>query len=475
MSTRFLFNICWCALISCAASGCYSHHQYPYGGTYPGPYGTPGPYEMAPGSIPPGSYPVQPDLGQPVPPPQGSLPPTGSQAYSDQFPSNTTNNTNYDGVDSQWKQPVNSSPGPSSAPFESNPTASGRNATPSSGLNQNSTGSQAVPSYQDPNKINSNPQSFGNEFPQNTTPPSSNTSNSFPGNANDEFESNQTPQPLGGNSTQMNDQFEPSSNDQFQSNPPDQFQQPKDEFQQNDNEGFSVPKVEQQSFESDSDTFGPNNSKMAAPADNDVFGANPQKFEANPMPKDSFDANPSDPFNVNPNDSSQEFQPPVNSFPGNDDTFGPNSSSMMNSAPGKVSHAGHQSRASGPQLVQSDPFMKPAKFQSASFEVPSDSGQRTSAGKSPSPFNYDKQNYRWLRGIVEFDEQEKRWNITYNAIPDKSDRFGGNIVLIDQGQLNRFTNGDVVLIDGHIDGSQQDKMGKPCYRIAKAQKLVPKK
>ncbi|MCA9016577.1 MAG: hypothetical protein KDA77_14690, partial [Planctomycetaceae bacterium] len=273
MSIRFLFNICWCALLSCAASGCYSHHQYPYGGTYPGPYGAPGPYEMAPGSIPPGSYPVQPDLGQPVPPPQGSLPPTGSQAFSDKFPSNT-NNTNYDGVDSQWKQPVNSSPGSNNSPFDANPTASGRNTTPSSGLNQAPTGSQAVPSYQDPNQIKSDPQSFGDEFQQNskTAPPTSNTSNSFPGNANDQFESNTTPQPTGGNATQTNDQFGPSSNDQFQSNPP------KDEFQKN--EGFSVPNpVQQQSFESD----------------DDAFGANPKKFEANPMPRqDTFDANPQD-------------------------------------------------------------------------------------------------------------------------------------------------------------------------------------
>jgi len=80
-----------------------------------------------------------------------------------------------------------------------------------------------------------------------------------------------------------------------------------------------------------------------------------------------------------------------------------------------------------------------------------------------------------LRGIVEYDEQEKSWNITYNATPDKTDKFGGNIVLLDQGRLNRFTNGDVVLIDGHIDGSQQDKMGKPCFRVSKVQKLVPKK
>ncbi|WP_299462219.1 hypothetical protein [uncultured Gimesia sp.] len=464
MSIRFLFNISWCALLSVTLSGCYSHHQYPYGGTYPGPYGSPGPYQMAPGTMgpatyPPGSYPVQPDLGQPVPPPQGSLPSSSPQTYGDGFPNNT-NNTNYDGVDTQWKQPLNNAPSASNtSPFDANPTASGTNSNLGSGLNSSPSAKQVVPSYQDPN------QPPANQFPENSKTVPETPQSLFPGNSKDEFETNKTPQPLGGNTTQMQDQFSPSGNDQFESNPKNQFQNnpndqfqsnPTDQFQKNENEGFSVPQpaqppVQQQSFESGSDTFD----------------ANPKKF----------DANRNDTFNANPVDSSQEFQPPVKSFPENDgsETFGPNSSSFMNPASGKVSHANHQSRTSGPQLVKSDQFMPPAEFQAASFELPAGSGNQNSAAKTPSPFNYDKQQYRWLRGIVEFDEQEKSWNITYNATPDKADKFGGNIVLIDQGKLTRFKNGDVVLIDGQIDGSQQDKMGKPCYRITKAQRLLPKK
>jgi|GEM_PF-2448754 len=463
MSVRFLLNISWCALLSCAISGCYSHHQYPYGGTYPGPYGAPGPYEMAPGTVapgnyPPGSYPVQPNLGQPVPPPQGSLPSSG-QTYGEAFPSNT-NNTNYDGVDSQWKQPVNNTPGSGNpSPFDANPTASGNNANLGSGLNSSPSGKQTVPSYQDPNRAPSNnnltpnDQFLENKDPFPSTPQNSLQGNpstpqdSFQGNPSDQFESNKTPQPLGGNSTQMNDQFTPSGNDQFQQNPQDQFQE---------NEGFSVPQpaqqpVEQQSFESS----------------NDAFGENPKKFDANF--NDSFDSNPTK--------SSPGFEPPIKTFPENDNdgTFGPNSSLRMNPGAKKVSHANHQTGATGPQLVKSGRFMPPAEFQAASFELPAGSSNQNSSANSPSPFSYDKQQFRWLRGIVEYDEQEKSWNITYNATPDKTDKFGGNIVLLDQGRLNRFTNGDVVLIDGHIDGSQQDKMGKPCFRVSKVQKLVPKK
>lgn len=479
MSRRFLINASWCALLCCAATGCYPHHQYPYGGTYPGPYGAPGPYQMPPGTvipestIPPGNYPMQPDLGQPVPPPQGALPSNGSQAWNDSFPNNT--NTNYDGVDTQWKQPLNSPSGSDmNAPFDANSTASGRNTNPSGGFNSGSSSSQPVPSYQDPNQIrpNNNPP-IDNTFPQNSSQPPQN--DPFPADTNDQFQSNKNPQPQGGN-IQMDDQFGPNNNDQFPGNTPQKFPEANDQFQENSDSGFSVPSpVQQQSFESS----------------NDTFEANPKKFSAN-------QGAPADTFEENAFDSSQEFQPPVqsfpendntfpenqnnpfpgnqnNPFPGNDDTFGPNSSSIMKSAPGQVSHANHQMPASGPQLVRSEQFMAPTKFQPASFEFPSGGGAATSAGKAPSPFSYDRQGYRWLRGVVEFDEQEKSWNITYNATPDQTDKFGGNIVLLDQGKLNRFKNGDVVLIDGRIDGSQQDRMGKPCYQVIKAQRLVPKK
>lgn len=477
MSRRFIITVGWCALLGCA--GCYPHHQYPYGGTYPGPYGAPGPYQMPPGTVvpentvPPGNYPIQPDLGQPVPPPQGALPSNGSQAYNDQFPSNPNyGNTNYDGVDTQWEQPLNSTgPADMNAPFDANSTASGRNTNPGGSINSSPSGNGAVPSYQDPNRVPANNPPADNTFPQNSSQPPQN--DPFPAEVNDQFQSNKTPQPLGGN-TQMNDQFAPSKNDQFPNNEPQQFPESNNQFEENN--GFSVPSpVEQQSFESSADTFE----------------ANPKKFSAN-------ESAPDDTFNQNSMDSSQEFQPPINSFPGNentfpqnqdnsfpgnendpfqggDDTFGPNNSSTMKPSAGKVSHADHQSPVSGPQLVSSNQFMTPTKFQPASFEFPSESGTSAAPGQAPSPFNYDRNGYRWLRGIVEFDEEEKSWNITYNATPDRSDKFGGNIVLLDQGKLNRFKNGDVVLIDGRIDGTRQDRMGKPCYLVTRAQRLLPKK
>lgn len=443
MSVRLLINVSWCALLSFAVSGCYSQHQYPYGGAYPGPYGSPGTFQsppgsVMPGSIPPGNYPVQPDLGQPVSPPQGAIPSSGSQTYNGAFPSNT-GSTSYDGVDSQWKQPQNSTQGTGNStqsPFQANPTASGNNATPGSGLNSN----QSVPNYNDPN--------FSS--PQNP----------------DAFQSNQKkPVEPTSPATQMNDSFGSSSDDPFSGNTNTQLKPDNDS-------GFSVPQpVQQQSFEENS---------------NDSFEGNTPEFKANPTnnslsrPGDGFSTQPGDSFDANPTGGSPGFEPSINRFPENsndsDATFGPNNSSLMNPSSGKISRANHQTNASGPQLVKSDQFMSPSKIQTASFELPmKNSDLQTSAAKSPSPFNHDKQQYRWLRGVIEYDDLEKSWNITYNATPDKSDKFGGNIVLVDQGQLSRFKNGDVVLIDGRIDGSRQDKMGKPFYLVERAQRLIPKK
>ena len=107
------------------------------------------------------------------------------------------------------------------------PSNSRSSANPGSGVNNNSTGNQSVPSYNDPTETpKSNDQFLENQDPFPSTP-----QNSFENNSNDQFESNQTPQPLGGNSTEMNDQFNPnnnssptnnsstnnSSNDQFES------------------------------------------------------------------------------------------------------------------------------------------------------------------------------------------------------------------------------------------------------------------
>ena len=92
-----------------------------------------------------------------------------------------------------------------------------------------------------------------------------------------------------------------------------------------------------------------------------------------------------------------------------------------------------------------------------------------------SPYDYDRKNYQWLRGKVDFDENDQSWHIIYSLKPDQTDRFGGSITLIDHPDLNKLQNDDVVLLEGKVDSDSPDRSGKVKYRIEKLfGPLVPK-
>ena len=92
----------------------------------------------------------------------------------------------------------------------------------------------------------------------------------------------------------------------------------------------------------------------------------------------------------------------------------------------------------------------------------------------PNPFDHDAETFRWLRGVVDFDAQEKRWHILYDLNPEESDELGGEIALVGEPQVLRALRvQDVVLVEGHVDTSAQDRFGKPCYRVEHLQRLQP--
>jgi hypothetical protein len=92
-----------------------------------------------------------------------------------------------------------------------------------------------------------------------------------------------------------------------------------------------------------------------------------------------------------------------------------------------------------------------------------------------NPYDYDRKNYQWLRGKMDFDEQDQTWHIIYSLRPDQKDRFGGSITLIDHPDLSKLQNDDVVLLEGKVDSDSLDRSGKVKYRIEKLfGPLVPK-
>lgn len=90
---------------------------------------------------------------------------------------------------------------------------------------------------------------------------------------------------------------------------------------------------------------------------------------------------------------------------------------------------------------------------------------------SVSPYGYEKENYAWLCGKVDYNEGKKTWQIIYN-ITDH-DLYGGSFELVDHPSLKNLSTDDIVEIEGQVDSS--DTSQKPRYKIQKLSKMTLKK
>jgi hypothetical protein len=93
----------------------------------------------------------------------------------------------------------------------------------------------------------------------------------------------------------------------------------------------------------------------------------------------------------------------------------------------------------------------------------------------PNPYDFDRKNYRWLRGVVDYDEEDRTWNIIYSMNPEPKDEFGGSITLVNDNRFQVLKTGDVVYLEGRVDSKATDHTGKPRYRVDHLAPLVPKK
>jgi hypothetical protein len=91
------------------------------------------------------------------------------------------------------------------------------------------------------------------------------------------------------------------------------------------------------------------------------------------------------------------------------------------------------------------------------------------------PYKYDRENFQWLRGVVDYDSEAGSWNIIYNIEPDQQDQFGGSIVLAGAAadQFETLQNDDVILVEGEVDTERLDAFGKPMFRVARLDRLEP--
>lgn len=115
--------------------------------------------------------------------------------------------------------------------------------------------------------------------------------------------------------------------------------------------------------------------------------------------------------------------------------------------------------------------IQPASFEEASFG-PEPAKLPSHGGVEEDAFGYERSTYRWLRGVVDYDPAKKDWQIIYGLTPEASDKYGGSLTLLDEGQLSDFQNDDVVLVEGQLDPTAgRDVLGKPLYRVTRAELL----
>ncbi len=92
-----------------------------------------------------------------------------------------------------------------------------------------------------------------------------------------------------------------------------------------------------------------------------------------------------------------------------------------------------------------------------------------------SQYGYDQKEYRWLQGMLDYDEATRTWYVTYNMKPGNEDELGGDVGLITNDSLLRMAQsgeiatGMVVRVVGSVDPTAHDSRGKPMYRVQQVQ------
>lgn len=124
---------------------------------------------------------------------------------------------------------------------------------------------------------------------------------------------------------------------------------------------------------------------------------------------------------------------------------------------------------------------QPISLASAEFEQPVERKEEPTGlslpynpDEIPNPFGHDAEGFRFLRGLVAYDDKLKSWSIIYDDQPARDDEYGGVFTLADDPALTVLNDNDVVYIEGHISETVTDAFGKPRYIVKHLNKLKPK-
>jgi hypothetical protein len=88
-------------------------------------------------------------------------------------------------------------------------------------------------------------------------------------------------------------------------------------------------------------------------------------------------------------------------------------------------------------------------------------------------FGYQS-DYSWLKGQLEYSSTARRWKLRYiprDALEHRVDDFGGSVVIADDRQLEGFTPGEFVRVEGRLTGHDGAVVDfAPVYQISRIER-----
>lgn len=80
--------------------------------------------------------------------------------------------------------------------------------------------------------------------------------------------------------------------------------------------------------------------------------------------------------------------------------------------------------------------------------------------------------YRWFRGYVDYDPQDRSWHLLYDLNPALTDQLGGDITLDGAHGLKPSDAGAMVKVHGVFDSVHADSLGKAIYRVSRIERIA---
>ena len=93
------------------------------------------------------------------------------------------------------------------------------------------------------------------------------------------------------------------------------------------------------------------------------------------------------------------------------------------------------------------------------------------AGSSPQTLYGRAPDYGWVRGQLEYSQIDRHWKLRYIPLGEKTDAFGGSVVICDPSALSGLERGDFVQVQGRVAENAPKNGFSPAYEVAKIEQL----